>query len=71
MIVEGFSRTDIEIKLEVKRSVQSYIKKRTYIRGFRPDQDLRIFEYYVQDKKCSDRSKEISLKTEQRLLDNV
>ena len=71
MIIEGFSGTDIEVKTGVSRSVQSYIKKRTYIRGFRSKQDSRILEYYIQDRERSNRSKEISLKTEQHLINNV
>ncbi len=71
LLVEEFSGTDIEAKTEVKRSSQSHIKKRAYARGFRPEQDPRILEHYVQDGERSGRSKEISLETEQRLIDNV
>ena len=71
MIVLRFSEVDIETKIEVKRTTQSHIKKKTYVRGFRSKQDLRILEYYVQDDECSDKSKEISIKTEQRLINNV
>ena len=71
LIVEGFSPVDIETKTGIKRSIQCYIKKRTYKRGFRPNKDLRILNYYVQDGERSDRLKEISLEIEQRLLNNV
>ena len=47
LIVEGFSGADIKAKTGFKRSAQSYIKKRAYLRGFRPEQDPRILEHYV------------------------
>lgn len=65
---EGFSWRDIEAKTGVKQPAQSYIKKRAYERGFRPEQDPRIVEHYVEDGARSGRPKEITVETEQRLL---
>jgi transposase len=71
LLAEGFSGRDIKKKTGVKPSAQSYIKKRAYDRGFRPEQDPRILDYYVQDGARSGRPKEITLTTEQRLLKSV
>jgi len=67
---EGFSWKDIEVKTGVKQSAQSTIKKRAFQRGFRPEQDPRILEYYVEDGARSGRPKEIAPEVEQRLLDS-
>jgi hypothetical protein len=68
--VEGFSWKDIEAKTGVKQPAQSAIKKRAFQRGFRPEQDPRILEYYVEDGARSGRPKEITSEIEQRLLDS-
>ena len=59
--MKGYSESNIKTKIEVKRTIQFYIKKKTYVRGFRPKQDPRILNFYVQDETRSGRSKEISL----------
>lgn len=69
--VEGFSWQDIERKTGVKQSQQSYIKKKAFNRGFRPDVDPRILDHYVEDGKSTGRPKEISVGTEERLLQIV
>ena len=71
LIVEGFSGRDIEKKTGVKPTAQTYIKKRANARGFCPEQDPRILEYHVQDGARSGRPKEITLETEQRILNSV
>jgi transposase len=71
LLAEGFSGRDIEKKTGVKSSAQSHIRKRAYDRGFCPEQDPRILDYYVQDGKHTGRPKEITLTTEQRLLESV
>ena len=68
--VEGFLWKDIEAKTDVKQSAQSAIKKRAFQRGFRPEQDPRILEHYVEDGARSGRPKEITSEIEQRLLDS-
>ena len=47
------------------------MKKKAFDRGFRPDQDPHILDRYVKDGARSGRLKEITLKTEQRLLNSV
>ena len=69
--MKGYSGPDIEAKIGVKRAAQFYIKKKAYVRGFRPEQDPRILDFYVQDGTRSGRPKEISLEIEQRLINNV
>jgi hypothetical protein len=71
LIAEGFSGLDIEKKTRIKRSAQSYIKKKAFERGFRPDQDPQILDYYVVDGPRSSRPKEITVETEQYLLNSV
>ena len=68
---EEFSKTDIEKKTGIKRSVQTYMRQKTFERGFRPDQDLRILDKYVEDKARLGRPKEKTLEIEQALLENV
>jgi transposase len=71
LLAEGFSGRDIEKKTGIKPSAQTYMKKKAFDRGFRPDQDPRILDYYVIDGVHSGRPKEITVKTEQRLLNSV
>jgi transposase len=47
------------------------MKKKAFERGFRPDQDPRILDYYVVDGPRSGRPKEITVETEQCLLNSV
>jgi Transposase len=47
------------------------MKKKAFERGFRPDQDPRILDYYVVDGPRSGRPKEITIETEQCLLNSV
>jgi hypothetical protein len=63
LIAEGFSGRDIEKKTGVKPSAQSYIKKKAFERGFRPDQDPRILDHYVVDGPRSGRPKKITIET--------
>lgn len=58
---EGNSWREIERKTGVKQSGQSYIKKRARDRGFRPEEDPRIYERYVEDGPRSGRPKKIDL----------
>jgi hypothetical protein len=37
LIAEGFSGPEIERKIRIKRTAQSYIKKKAFKRGFQPD----------------------------------
>jgi transposase len=71
LLVEGYSGREIERRTGIKPSAQTYMKKKAFDRGFRPDQDPRILDCYVEDGARSGRPKEITLETEQRLLDNV
>ena len=71
LIVEGFSGVNIELKTGVKPSTQSYIKKRAFERGFRPDIDPRILLHHIEDGARSGRPKEITLATEQKVLSSV
>ena len=71
LLAEGYLGRDIEKRTGVKPSAQSYIKKRAYDRGFRPREDPRILDLYVQDGARTRRPKEITLTTEQRLLESV
>ena len=71
LIIEEFLETNIEVKIEISHLIQSYIKKRTYVREFRSEQDSRILKHYVQDKKCFNKLKKIFLKIEQHLINNV
>ena len=68
---EGFSRCDIEKKTGVKPSAQTFMKQKAFDRGFRPDQDPRILDIYVEDGARSGRPKEITPEIEQALLDSV
>jgi hypothetical protein len=47
------------------------MKKKAFERGFRPDQDPRILDYYVVDGPRSSRLKEITVEIEQCLLNSV
>jgi len=71
LIAEGFSLSEIERKIGIKRATQSYMKKKAFERGFRPDQDPRILDYYVIDGPRSGRPKEITVEKEQDLLNSV
>ena len=71
LIIEGFSGREIEKKTSIKPSSQTYLKKRAFERGFRPDQDPRILDYYIQDGARSGRPKEIQLEMENAVLDSV
>ncbi len=68
---EGFSWREIERRTGIKQPQQSNIKKKAFDRGFRPDVDPRILDYYVEDELRTGRPKKISLDTEQQLLANV
>jgi transposase len=70
LLAEGFSGREVEKRTDVKPSAQSHIKKRARDRGFRPEEDPRILNYYVEDGERSGRPKEITLEIEQRLLDS-
>jgi hypothetical protein len=39
LLVEGFSQKEVEQRTGVKRPAQTYIKKRAFKRGFRPEVD--------------------------------
>jgi hypothetical protein len=71
LLVEGYLGREIKRRTGIKPLAQSYIKKKAFNCGFRPDQDPRILNYYVKDRARSGRPKEITLKTEQRLLNSV
>jgi hypothetical protein len=71
LLVEGYSGREIKRRTGIKPSVQTYMKRKAFDRGFCPDQDPRILNCYVEDGAQSDRPKEITLETEQHLLDNV
>ena len=68
---EGFSKTDIEKKTGIKRSAQTYMRQKAFERGFRPDQDPRILDKYVEDGARSGRPKEVTPEIEQTLLESV
>jgi transposase len=71
LLMEGYSYRKIEEKLGIPESTQKRIKQRAFARGFYPEQDLHILNYYVEDGARSNRPKEISLAREQRLIDSV
>jgi len=71
LLAEGFSGLDIQKKTGIKPSAQTYMKKKAFNRGFRPDQDPRILDHYVVDGVRPGRPKVITLETEQRLLESV
>lgn len=68
---EGFSRRDIEKKTGIKPSAQTYMRQKAFERGFRPDQDPRILNIYVEDGARSGRPKEITPEIEQAPLESV
>jgi hypothetical protein len=47
------------------------MKKKAFERGFQPDQDPWILDYYMVDGPRSGRLKQIPTSIEQRLLNNV
>ena len=47
LIILRFSGPNIKVKIGVNGFTQTRIKKRTYVRRFRPEQDLRILDHYV------------------------
>jgi transposase len=71
LTVEGFLGRDIERKTGIKPSTQTYIKKKAFKRGFRPDQDPQILDFYVQDGARSGRPKEVTTEIEHAVLESV
>jgi hypothetical protein len=71
LITEHFSAAEIERKTGVKQRTQSNIKKKAFERGFRPDVDPRILEYYLIDGERSRRPKEIKEDIEGNILANI
>jgi hypothetical protein len=71
LLMEGYSYRKIEEKLRILESIQKKIKQRVFTRGFYPEQDLRILNYYIEDGARSNRLKKISPAREQRLINNI
>jgi hypothetical protein len=68
---EGFSAAVVEPKVDVKERQQRNVRKKAFDRGFRPDQDPRIFETDVIDGERSGRPKVILVDREKALLASV
>lgn len=68
LLAEGISHSVIERKTGVKPAAQSYIKKRAFKRGFRPEVDPCIRDHHVQDGARTGRPKRKSLPAEQQLI---
>lgn len=71
LIAEGYSGADIEARIGVKQPAQTKIKKKALERGYRPQEDRRILEYYVQDRPRSGRPKKIRAQIAEKLPDNT
>jgi hypothetical protein len=71
LLVEGLSGPEIEKRIGVKPSTQSYIKKKALQRGFRPQEDPRILDHHVMDGASTGRPKKIPQAVEQQLIQNV
>ena len=71
LIAEGFSGRFIETKTGIKPSAQTHLKNKAFQRGFRPDSDPQILLHHVEDGARSGRPKQITLTTEQNLIQSV
>lgn len=71
LLAEGFSTAAVFAKTGMPERSAQRLKKKAYERGFRPEEDPRILEAYVEDGKKSGRPKTITEAVEQRLLANV
>ena len=61
--------TEIEEISGVSTRSQQRIRKKAEEQGYRPEEDPRIFDHYVEDRARSGRPKEINIETEQQLID--
>jgi Transposase len=71
LVSSGFSTKYVEEKISIPQQTVARIRKTAFQRGFRPDEDPRILEYYVKDVKRSGRLKTITKAIEQKVLASV
>jgi hypothetical protein len=55
LLAEGFSTAQVFAKTGMNERTAHRLKKKAYERGFRPEEDPRILEAYVEDGKKSGR----------------
>jgi Transposase len=70
-VSSGFSTKYVEEKIGIPQQTVARIRKTAFQRGFRPDEDPRILEHYVEDAKRSGRPKTITEAIEETVLASV